>query len=640
MSKGNHHQFCVKATVRTVEWTLRVRICSKCTKEKIIDIDKSSSRLSTIIGEDMRSDADNEVQTKEFDFLKESLWLMKDKAAALTDDNARDTFLRERREALSDIKTHAALCVTWALAQISDRNSELQQIKDERRNAIIEKLTGLGYETDIASIRQPHSLADHELVKKPQKLTERVWANIREAVLKFMDEMRALRLEHERTELLYNRKSDAVAVFRGYMTAHYPYTDVMPSGLDFCEHLPVKEIIEQPNEMIVDKTSFADVVPLIPNFITRWRQSVDLHMMEVAKSTLPYSDGREWNKYDEFVGDLGDGTLSRPDEVPPSIRHKLATTVYNCSKCTLHHSDVFTSLFGDSYDDSEDGSFIRQPLFYPQVKGHRCLTRVRNHLWWSDMQSSEATDPTRGLGDSPLVLRKQWSAQPLRVNANLGECVKVLVQKAGMDPETTTAYEMDNLGLWFACLKCAIDCGEEQENPEDGHSYQLPAFTWRLAVEHFLVVHGRRTNPAWTKVDSDEIDNAVHAYENHPKSTYNKTSRSAGTSEPTPKDASWSCVECRDTPTEPVDPTSLEGIKAHLVAEHEINQPEENINYYQDFAAVPPSTPQRRKVVVSLVGLEAQQVNLKPKFKLRLVKSRTVGKCHSEEHVAVPDLDF
>ncbi|KAG6916761.1 hypothetical protein DXG01_005506 [Tephrocybe rancida] len=586
--------------------------------------------FSAIVSAGMRW-APDEDQVKEYDFLRQCLWLvpsqpgkkvtskyvirdhlieMKDKVAALTDDNARNAFLHERRQVLSDIETHAALCVTWAQAQASDRSFELEQLRNERRKAVIEKLKSLGYEKDIASIHPPYSLVDHELVKKTQKLTERVWSNIRELLLKFMDKMRALRLEREHIERLHNRKSSAVTVYRGYMISHYPHTDVMPSGLDFCGYPPVKEILEQSDEVDVDETSFADLIPLIPDFIARWRQSVELHLIEVAKSTLPYSDGREWNEFDEFVGDIGDGTLSDPDDTS-SVKHKLATTVYNCSHCPLE-DDTFIAGY-ELDDDSEYGFLQRQPLFYPKVKGHRCLVRRKNYFRLGGVKDSDSeADPARRLGSGRFIQRKQWSAKPLSVNARSGECVKVLVEKAGLDPDTTTAEEMDDLGHWFACLSCAHDCGEETEKPEDGHPYELPAFTWRFALKHILKEHSNHTESAWTKIDSDKIDNAVEAFEQNPKSTYQTSSSVMGTITPAWNDMSWSCVHCRDTAAEAV-PISLQILKIHLVEKHDSIPAKENIDYYRDFAAVPPTEHQSRQVVLSLVGSDAQQVTLKSK---------------------------
>ncbi|KAG6916758.1 hypothetical protein DXG01_005503 [Tephrocybe rancida] len=615
-----HCHFCVKATVRVVEWTLRVRICGKCANIEFCDpddLDKHEhSPENLVLSRPGKRPYFHEV-------ISDDLEKMKVQFAAFADEKARLAFILERRKLLSDIKAHAALCVTWAQAQTHDRSSELRQLRIERRKAIIEKLKGLGYEKDIASIRRPHSLADHELVKKPQKLTDRVWANIREGILKFMDQMREMRLEREHIQRLHNRKSSAVVVYRGYLTGLYPHSDVMPSGVDFCGFPPVKEILEQPDEADVDEASFVDIIPLIPDFIASWRRSVDLHLREVTKSSRPYSEGRDWNKFDEFVGDINEGTLTDPDKTGDTllVNYKLATTVFHCSNCSYEQGNLDDRYdVYDLSDDEDGGKDLHQPLFYPKVKGHRCLRRTGSYDWMDEIRDPVLADPTRQLCDG-FAKRRQWSAHPLRVNTKLGECVKILVQKAGLDPETTTADDLDRLGLWFACLKCAHDCGEKEEKvwkPEDDHPYEMPAFTWRLAVEHYMTEHRDPTvEPAWSKIGSEQIDEAAEAFKQNPKSTYKPQLEDGPVIRPIPKDATWSCIHCRDTRDERA-PTSLEIINKHLLEQHQKTQPEENIDYYKDFAALPPPMRQRQ-VVVSLSDMEAQQAAPR---KQRHVRSR------------------
>ncbi|KAG6919494.1 hypothetical protein DXG01_005753 [Tephrocybe rancida] len=624
-----HCHFCLKATVRVVEWMLRIRICNKCAKTNLVNvtlIDPSSSALEDvkamhrrqILGDTLVLSRPGTVYPSKC-VVRADLAEMRKKIVAFKDDQALDAFVHERRQILSNIEAF--------LTAIS---------------SIIEKLVALGYEEDIASIRPPHSLADHELVKKPQKLTERIWANIRGPILEFMDEMCALRLKLHKKQLVLDRKLIAVAVFRGYMATQYPYTDVMPSGLDFCGFPPVKKVLYQPIEVVVDETSFADVVPLIPDFIDQWRKNIDVHLMEVIGDGINaangnkrsyYRKGTNWNDFDEFVGDLGDRTFVASDdsdytdsddnssdgepfsfdESTLSARLKLATTVFTCVDCMLEPAVVIE--LDDDYDSSNDDKthFLRQPLFYPQVKGHRCLTRNSLMLslvdWWPNTEEQEAVDLARKLDNTEVVWRRQWSAYPLRFDPKLGECVKVLVEKAGLNPETTTANEMDTLGLWFACLKCAYDCSEPKEKAE-GRRYEMPAFTWRLALEHYLVDHRSRIESAWTKIDQEQIGDATQAFVDNPKSSHNNLEALGTIPLPLercePKDMTWSCIQCRDTSAE-VAPTSLEAVRTHLVKKHQIDQPEENRDYYKDFAASP-LRPSQRRVVVSLFGTEAQQV--------------------------------
>ncbi|KAG6857308.1 hypothetical protein H0H87_006501 [Tephrocybe sp. NHM501043] len=503
---------------------------------------------------------------------------------------------------------------------------------------IIKKLVALGYEADIASIRQPHSLENQEHVRKPQKLTERIWANIREPVIKFMDEMRAIRLNREHKQLILLRKPAAVSVFRAYMAKHHPFTDLIPSGLDFCAFPLVKEILEQSSEVEVDESSFTDVVPLIPDFITDWRQSLDGHIIQVIKDDPSFLFRHSlWNKFGEFVGKLdkdsykddwsledhgihnwAEATLRRRkllfNESKLPLKLPLATTVFTCKKCNkaapnetdiAYETDDDDNFAGYSPGSLGSGTYSK-PLFYPEVKGHHCLTRKKVFdlpLW---LQGHEEygellmENPARKL-DSNKVWRRRWSTHPLRINRRLEDCARALVKEAGLDPETTTVQDMDNLDTWFACLVCADNCGEEGKKDVDVRPYEMPAFKWRLAMEHFASGHPHSwTQPAWTAIGLDQFDDAVETFKCNPRSSHNKPEGSNNGPRrivlPVTKDTTWSCVHCRDTPAE-LPPTSFESITQHLNEKHNLKELEENKDYYKDFAAVSPLPPQQQVII-------------------------------------------
>ncbi|KAG6857316.1 hypothetical protein H0H87_006509 [Tephrocybe sp. NHM501043] len=557
----------------------------------------------------------------------EDLAEMKEVFATCVDDNARKAFIKERRKIMADIKAHAALCKKWGKSQSEDRNTELQLLRDERREAIVKKLVALGYEPDFAYIRPYHRFENHEVVNQPQKLTECIWANIRETLVKFMADVRVKRLKHEHIELVNLRKLSAVAIFRTHVAQFLPSTNEMiPSGLDFCAFPPVKEILEQPTEVTVDESSFGNVIPLIPGFVTKWRQSLDFHLLQVMKDEVIeghcYNLTKEnWNNFGEFIGVLENEHSLKPDEshgndtgpefgalndcLPPWLKShaqiilspeevalprklKLATTVFTCLKCTFKTCSAEDPDIPYNTDDSDfefdpchsPSNNRLTPLFYPEVKGHYCLSRrVREEpsQWQLVEELPEPKEPARAL-PSPHVQRRQWSAHPLSMNTRLGEYVKVLVELAGLDPGSTTADDMDNLGMWFACLKCGGKCSGKEQILNEKQAYEMPIFTWRLAfigaratdsnqVEHQGFEHSGR-ELAWKKIAPEQLDAAVEAFERHPKSSHNRAEalgrHFAKPKEiPLPRNATWTCVHCRDTPDE-VLPASWEAIQTHL----------------------------------------------------------------------------
>jgi len=361
----------------------------------------------------------------------------------------------------------------------------------------------MGYGRDIESIQYPDSLEDHKLVKRPQRLTQRstfehfssycqvllneskiVWMNIRGPLIEFMQDMRKKRLVREHKELVLERKQSAVRVLRSFKNAKLPYAEIMPEGPDFCEFEPIKAILEQPADVTVDESSFTEILPSLPDLIATWRKGINLQLIRAMKNTnnmrrpdlsvihtmlfyMGYGDGERMNLDDD--DSENEGPSLTDDELDSKV--KLATTVFRCNTCTsnnpfFYDDDLYSSM---SSDDSSVLSAQPNPLYYPEVLGHRCLTQSSDPLWSWELY----VEPIKRLDHYPGT-RKTWTARSLRLDHRLGKMVEAVLTVAGMDPETTTPREMDDLGAWFACIRCAV--------PRDAHTGQTKAYGWRDAV--------------------------------------------------------------------------------------------------------------------------------------------------------------
>ncbi|KAF8079174.1 hypothetical protein FPV67DRAFT_101100 [Lyophyllum atratum] len=621
-----HCHFCFTTGVRPVEWALRVRICTKCAKDQIEEVyllegimpvePTPNFPCETLLPSRLGKRGRRGILISELEKTK----LQYD---AIEGKDARRDFILERRKIMSEIQKHASLCSKWAQGQTFDRSSELQQLKNDRRLAIIEKLAALGYAEDVAGIRFPDALEEHELVRKPQKLTDRVWANIRGPIIEFMDRMRVKRLAREHAELVLERKPSAVEAFRGYKNSQLPLTEVMPEGLDICDFAPVKAILEQPANVTVDKDSFAVVLPLIPDLIVEWRRSLDDELIRVIKAEDANDRIRRakrrfasacmfWSEYHDYSDDedLTPQPQQPPlDEATPSDRLKLATTVFQCTTCTRSHGLYDDSSAESDYGYGSEDSFFGytsgavRPLFYPTVMGHRCLTRSKPSLWsWGP-----PPEPARKL-ENTAKTRRKWMARPLRINQKLGRGVETLVTLANLDPKVATPADMDGVDVWFACLKCAFKVSKKK-NPYETHAYK-----WRDAVEHQSITH-RHVEPQWKKLDAEEYRQAQEEYETNTESSRHNTTLSdhiaegivpSGGKEPDSSDASWLCVHCRDTPSE-MEPVAIDVIKTHVNEKHSIEDPELDRDYYRDYAALHP-VPPRSRVVLTLDPSECKAV--------------------------------
>lgn len=300
-----------------------------------------------------------------------------------------------------------------------------------------------------------------------------------------MEEMRKKRLAREFKELIIQRKQSAVKVLRTFKNEQLPYTEIMPEGPDFCEFEPVKGILEQPAEIDVDETSFAVILPSLPHLIEAWRKNINLQLVRamrrpngfrkpgfsVMHAMLLYM-GMGYSDHDGIDLD-GDATPEHRNESQTddqlSAKLKLATTVFKCLTCASGDPFFQDDLYSMSSDDGSVSYSQSNPLFYPAVLGHRCLT------WTSDMfrPYDSAPDLTHRL-EYYTASRKKWNACPLRLDVNMERIVEAVLKIAGMNSATTTPEDMDNLGAWFACLRCAT--------PRNVNKGSTEAYGWRDAV--------------------------------------------------------------------------------------------------------------------------------------------------------------
>ena len=284
-----------------------------------------------------------------------------------------------------------------------------------------------------------------------------------------MQEIRKKRLVREHRVLVAERKRSAVEVLRTFKNANLPCTEILPEGLDFCDFEPVKNILEQPVDVIVDESSFTDILPRLPDLIAEWRNDVDLQLVRAMKNkntgrrvglsmvhALLFCMGYDDDDMD-FDDDDSEDEDSSLNDSESAAKMKLATTVFKCDTCNPF---PYSSM---SSDDGLASTRQPRPLFYPEVLGHRCTTRS------SDLY----TESIQHL-DNYTKNRRKWTARSLRLDLRMQKMVEVVVETAEMNPTTTTPEDMDNLGAWFACLKCAF--------PRPGNMAQTKAYGWRDAV--------------------------------------------------------------------------------------------------------------------------------------------------------------
>ncbi|KIM88893.1 hypothetical protein PILCRDRAFT_813893 [Piloderma croceum F 1598] len=560
-----HCHVCLAPNIRSVDWVLRVRLCPKCTKTSYVDVASVSLLYEHEECDDeceYLAPARDTTRSRRVAFVHE-LNSIKEHWRTLTDDKARTAYRRERNAYNAVIEQHASTCYLWFKTQQLDRVQELEQARQDRKKAVIEKLEDLGWGSEIQKMPKDVDLGGHRLVKQPTRLTERIWKNIQPEMVKYMEEMKTNRLDRERKALIVARKFPAINILCEYKKSLLPWTEsIMPEPVDFCNFAPVKAVLELPSDVEVDESSFIGIFLLLPSLFADWRVDIEKQMLKgfgrmVKNSQRATRDLAFLGPFRAFIREdtesVDEDSSDEDTELAENIA--LATTVFKCHDCSFSN----WATYWDSSDDEDDeaigpfafsqGSAAREPLFYPHVMGHACLTRKIDF-------SCDRSDPSIFL-DQVDRTRMSWSCKKLEVSKRAKTMMEAIVDRCGLEPLVATANEMDNQDTLLGCPLCA------NWTDSTSNDAKIPVFGWRAALKHHAQRHFHQESIPWIKLSEDQAESARQTEEAVQGQLNSRLS----------------CTHCLDRPSEQ-KPMALAIMIQHLLSKHDIPQPRLNIDYY------------------------------------------------------------
>lgn len=360
-----------------------------------------------------------------------------------------------------------------------------------------------------------------------------VWNNIKAPLIHHMEQMRLKRLDRERRAVVVNRSPIAVNVLRAYKISQLPFTEAMPEPVDFCSFPEVREVLELPNDIDVDESSFSEVVRLLPNIFGRWLtgiihelatrvwqaekdEKILLQDEQEIQAIVSASDtpdiGDRWQaviiqqlaaKFRQAAEDDGklfqhddEVTTSEPDppdskaQTPPADRTiedavekmKLATTVFKCRRCAESLSDSDFRMGNATFACHRPPGIpdAMYPLFYPQILGHRCLTIKERDPWYlqSDIDPvAKLFMDTSPFTDMSWRCRQKWDCLCLAVDTQSGQRMEKIVVACGLDPATATSQDMDEVDARLGCPDCL-----KWLCPGVTDTAKMNTYGWRSAV--------------------------------------------------------------------------------------------------------------------------------------------------------------
>ncbi|KAL1754828.1 hypothetical protein FB107DRAFT_214925 [Schizophyllum commune] len=387
--------FCNAPNVNTIVWAARAWTCKRCLGDNVSFLPSASIQgvihnasnsfiwsTHVYVVNRWRTDALYPIHmVRQFaqDYTREA----KDQ-----DWDGKIQWYREKAAQFKAKEKHASLCQKWLDARQIERDAELQQARDARQTDIVRRMTDLGWGGEIEKLGM-EKFGKYKHVRKSQKLTEKMWLQIKDELVEFLQDVKRERLEGEMREAHTARYELLVDVYRDYRLAQ-PLNAILPNVGDIALLDEVTRIIEDtPPDVELTSAALRAVLDGIPqSFFDDWRQRCDTALVTVLNSAR--------RKKRATKADL-----------------KLATTVFAL----------------------KEGRSLELP--YPLVLLSNDVTEI-GYLSAKETQKGDV---------STLCGHKPWSTDDLGISYY--HIAKKVVKLAGLDPLRATPEDMDRLDPWY-----------------------------------------------------------------------------------------------------------------------------------------------------------------------------------------------
>ncbi|KAJ7756432.1 hypothetical protein DFH07DRAFT_1027419, partial [Mycena maculata] len=234
----------------------------------------------------------------------------------------------------------------------------------------------------------------HKLVKQPKELTDRIWKNIKAPLVEFLTEKKKERLEIQRVRAIKERHLLAGNI------AYATWLKTFPPRREVVTAEPFRAIIQDtPIEEKVTEDSFATALSQVPAFSDDWKRRKDQELLRAMKEHVP-----------------------------------------NSVEADLHLATTFFASSGGSV-----GYGYTEPIGYPRILVHRKASVLSYH--------NGISQPIKKLFDQDY-----WNAAGLiRFHRSAFLNVRSVIETCGLDPDVTTAAEMNEINPAMECLNCSND---------------------------------------------------------------------------------------------------------------------------------------------------------------------------------------
>ncbi|EJF64361.1 hypothetical protein DICSQDRAFT_178812 [Dichomitus squalens LYAD-421 SS1] len=208
-----------------------------------------------------------------------------DKWKALPERKDRDVlkaFLSERSAELRVQERYARDCEKWYEERRQDRKDELQDVREQRFDAILRLLEETGWKKELDYLGEDglQKMSRLPVVRQSTKLTDKGWEKVQDALDDFLNDTRAQRLKEEKDRIVKERFAELDAAIVAYCVT-LPRNATMncrPLAFDLAPMKELERLANAPVSKNVTRESFASIVPKL---VDKWfaKQKADFESL-------------------------------------------------------------------------------------------------------------------------------------------------------------------------------------------------------------------------------------------------------------------------------------------------------------------------------------------------------------------------
>ncbi|KAI1795639.1 hypothetical protein LXA43DRAFT_991437 [Ganoderma leucocontextum] len=443
---STHCHICLKPNVQNVLCTFSVRYCDPCQAHMFVHEREVSTFLLETFQYPWLPYVNSQYNSSRFlgsKYHKPEIDEIKRKWATLRDDDEKAKFKADRKAFVDECQQFSRLLSEWQTVCKIQRSQEGHKLKNERFEAVKQKLREEGFAEVLDYMRMTDILHLKKLgcVNRPSKLTEKGWKSIRPSIIQYMVPLREKYFQECR-EKVYRA---GLAHLRQALDAHQSNDVPRTAALD-CE------------------PGFFELATM-PAFqaILRDGQSNDVKEEAIATQLDIHNLVDSWTDYYKNVFTelalKGLGECSATLDLSNLLN--LAVVCFACTRCK------------------------RRRLRWPHVLAHRCFRDMSTSMVHYGIEPSFLVH-TRSSHDVPYR-----GEELVRFDDHLA-VARSIISLCGLAPDTATYADMEVSGARLVCWCCPIIT-------------KRMVFDWKAAIQHSTIIHptdgaDSELDPFWERI--------------------------------------------------------------------------------------------------------------------------------------------